>query len=238
MELTESKWAEFFPLNNRFIYYCAKYYGYTFHNDDVVNDARYYSVINLMRYVDNNGNVFKDEPEMVSIVMSCIRYGILHAYSQKERGKKQVESRPFSDFITNSNWGSNANGEYNRVENSLANSFQQEDEHFKTLLGILVEHELSEMQNMVLQECMLEGKTSKQFALEHRISETSVINARSIIKRRFKKLIKKEDEQVSNYQEYLPSTERTVRSNNGNQSELENEKKEYRYLKAMSFLHS
>ena len=238
MELTESKWGEFFPLNNRFIYYCAKYYGYAFRNDDVVNDARYYSVINLMRYVENNGSVFKDEPEMISIVMSCIRYGILSAFSDRDNRKKTIESRPFSDFITNSNWGSNSYGELNIAEYSMDNSFQQEDEHFKILLGILVEHELSEMQNMVLQECMLGEKTSKQFALEHEIPEGSVKNARLTIKRKFKKLIKKEDEQVSNYEEYVLPTKRAVRGNNRSESKLENEKKERSYLQAMSFLYS
>jgi hypothetical protein len=237
MELTESKWAEFFPLNNRFIYYCAKRYGYTFRNDEVVNDARYYSVINLMRYVENNGSVFKDEPEMISIVMSCIRYGILHAYSQKERGKKQVESRPFSDFITDSNWGSNSDSEYNTITNHMPKEYQEET-HFKTLLEILVEHRLSELEKSVLQECILEGKSHKAFSVEHEVAESVIQSARRKIKRKFKNLIKKEDEQVSNYQEHVPSVERAVRGNNRNQSELENEEKEYRYLKAMSFLHS
>lgn len=237
MELTESKWAEFFPLNNRFIYYCAKYYGYTFHSDDTANDARYYSVINLLRYVENNGSVFKDEPEMISIVMSCIRYGILSAFSDRENRKKRIESRPFSDFITHSNWGYNSDEEYNIVTNSMPKTYQEET-HFKTLLDILVEHRLSELEKKVLQQCMIDGKTTKEFSLEHEISESVVLSARRKIKTKFKNLIKKEDEQVSNHKERVPQVKQRVRKDNRDKSKLEYQEKEYRYLKAMSFLYS
>lgn len=233
MELTEKKLGEFFPYNNRFIYYCAKHYKYTFHSDDIVDDARYHSVLNVLRYTKKNGNVFKDEPEMVSVVMSCIRYGILSAFSDRENRKKRIESRPFSDF----EFESKGKGVFNLIDAHLGVD-PKEENHYKVLLDILVEHRLSDLQKRVLKECIIGEKTAKEFAIEHEVSEGAVANARFAIKYRFKKLIEKEDEQSSNYKEPLPQVERGVRSNNGNKPESEYEEKEYRYLKAMSFLYS
>ena len=233
MELTEKKLAEFFPYNNRFIYYCAKHYKYTFHSDDIVNDARYYSVLNVLRYTKKNGNVFKDEPEMVSVIMSCIRYGILSAFSARENRQKQIESRPFSDF----EFESKGKGSFNLIDAHLGVD-PKEENHYKVLLDILVEHRLSDLQKRVLKECIIGEKTAKEFAIEHEVSEGAVANAKFAIKYRFKKLIEKEDEQSSNYKEPLPQVERRVRIDNGNKPESEYEEKEYRYLKAMSFLHS
>lgn len=233
MELTEKKLGEFFPYNNRFIYYCAKHYKYTFHSDDIVDDARYHSVLNVLRYTKKNGNVFKDEPEMVSVVMSCIRYGILSAFSDRENRKKRIESRPFSDF----EFESKGKGVFNSIDAHLGVD-PKEENHYKVLLDILVEHRLSDLQKRVLKECIIGEKTAKAFAIEHEVSEGAVANARFAIKYRFKKLIEKEDEQSSNYKEPLPQVERGVRSNNRHKPESEYEEKEYRYLKAMSFLYS
>lgn len=237
MKLTEKKMGEFFPLNNRFIYYCAKHYKYTFHHDDTVNDARYYSVMNVMNYLKKHGNNFKDEPEMVSMVMSCIRYGILSAFSKKDFRKKQIDLKPFADFETRSTFGSNAGDSFNIVDYYMPTD-EQEDLSYLTLYNELVEHELSDFQNKVLQECLINGVGVKVFALEHEVSESSVTTAKRNIRKKFKKLIKEEHEQVTSYQEHVPQVERRVRKNHGHQSELENEKKEYSYLKAMSFLHS
>ena len=233
MELTEKKLGEFFPANNRFIYYCAKHYKYTFHSDDIVDDARYYSVLNVLRYTKKNGNVFKDEPEMVSVIMSCIRYGILSAFSDRDSRKKKVDSRPFSDF----EFESKGKGVFNLIDAHLGVD-PKEENHYKVLLDILIEHRLSDLQKRVLQECIIGEKTAKEFSVEHEVSEGAVANAKFAIKYRFKKLIEKEDEQSSNHKEPLPQVERRVRIDNRNQSESAHEEKEYRYLKAMSFLHS
>lgn len=232
MKLTEKKLAEFFPINNRFIHYCAKHYNYTFHNDDVVDDARYFSQLNVLNYIRKNGDEFKDEPEMVSIVMSCIRYGILSAYSDRDNRKKKIDSRPFADF----EFESKGKGTFNLIDAHLGVD-PIEENHYKALLDILVEHRLSEFQKKVLKECMLGEKTVKDFSAEHEVTESAVNNAKYTIKYRFKKLIKKEDEQNNSDQEHLPQVERGVRNNNRHKPESEYENKEYRYLKAMSFLH-
>lgn len=237
MKLTEKKIAEFFPSNNRFIYYCAKHYNYTFHHDDMVDDARYFSIINLLSYMDKHGNEFKDEPEMVSMVMSCIRYGILNAFSRKDSGRGKLDARPFADFETDSNWGSNGKDSFNRLDALM--KYEPEDTgHYERLLELLIEHDLTDTQNKVLKECLLEGKTAREFCLEHGVTESVVLTAKRNIRKKFKNLIKRENEQSNSNQESVPQVERGVPENNGNQSKREYEAQEYRYLKAMSFLHS
>lgn len=237
MKLTEKKLAEFFPIDNRFIYYCAKHYKYTFHHDDMVDDARYFSILNILSYTEKHGDEFKDEPEMVSMVMSCIRYGILNAFSRKDSGRGKLNSRPFSDFELDSNFGSNAKDRFNRLDN-IMKSPPKEDDDYQRLLDLLVEHELTDLQNKVLKECLLEEKTAKEFCLEHGVTDSAVITAKRNIRKKFKNLIKREDEQSNCNQESVPQTERRVREDNGDQPQREYEAQEYRYLKAMSFLHS
>jgi hypothetical protein len=89
-----------------------------------------------------------------------------------------------------------------------------------------------------LRECLLEGKTAREFCLEHGVTESVVLTAKRNIRKKFKNLIKRENEQSNCNQESVSQVERGVPENNGNRSKREYEAQEYRYLKAMSFLHS
>jgi hypothetical protein len=73
MKLTERRLRKFFPYNNRLIHFVAKRYGYSFQNNDVVDAARYYSFVNVTRYLKKNGDEFESEGEMIGMVMSSIR---------------------------------------------------------------------------------------------------------------------------------------------------------------------
>lgn len=239
MKLTEKKIAEFFPSDNRFIYYCAKHYKYTFWNEETVDDARYYAVLNVMRYIKNNGDEFKDEPMMVSVIMSCVRYGILSAFADRDNRKKRIDLRYESEMITHSNSSSSVTGELNRFESKLGVEDHFSDTHYRDLLDYLVEHTFTDRQNKVLQECLIGGKTMKQFSVEHNIPQSTVESDKRKIRLRFKRLIEKadEDKNISN-QERVPQVERGVREIDRDQSFVEYEEKEYSYLKAMSFLYS
>ena len=39
MKITERDLRNWFPADRRFLHFCAKYYGYSFHNDEVVERA-------------------------------------------------------------------------------------------------------------------------------------------------------------------------------------------------------
>ena len=235
MKLTDKKLAEFFPRDNRFIHFCAKRYKYSFWSDETVEDARYYSLLNVMRYFRKNGNDFEDEAAIIAFVMTCIRYGILSAFSDRDNRKKRIDLRYESEFIMTGDDSS----EYNFFESKLGVEDTFSDTHYTDLLDHLREHTLTERQNKVLQECLIDGKTMREFSVEHNVPQSTVESEKRKIRLRFKKLIEQEDEsKVSSNKECVPQVKRGVRKSNGSEPFVGYEEKEYSYLKAMSFLYS
>ena len=51
-KITEDRFKDWFPKSNRFLHYCAKYYGFSFHNEAVVEEAAYQSMLNVKRLMD------------------------------------------------------------------------------------------------------------------------------------------------------------------------------------------
>ena len=46
-KITEDIFKDWFPKNNRFLHYCAKYYGFSFHNEAVVEEASFQAMLNV-----------------------------------------------------------------------------------------------------------------------------------------------------------------------------------------------
>ena len=71
MKITERDLRNWFPADRRFLHFCAKYYGYSFRNDEVVERANHLAVLNVMRLV-NRDQEFEDEAHMTGMVMFFI----------------------------------------------------------------------------------------------------------------------------------------------------------------------
>lgn len=241
MNLTNKKLREFFPRDNRFIHYCSKRYGYTFFNDDAVNDSRYYASINLIRYIDKNGNQFDDEKHLVATVMSCIRYGILSAV-KPSKPKKRVDILLESDLMYAS--GDSEGYVYNKYE---ANCFSMDDEYggYETLLQDLRDSIDVPIEKLFLEECMLMGRTAIDVSKENDVSERELNLAKLRVRTKFKNIIKEEDERIERSvkirnrdQGKLQSTDKGLSNEDWNRRIAKNEDSERSYSEAMSFLYS
>jgi RNA polymerase sigma factor (sigma-70 family) len=94
-KITEDRFKDWFPKSNRFLHYCAKYYGFSFHNEAVVEEAAYQSMLNVKRLMDR-GEEFDSEKRLMATVMWCFRYGILSAYDVLKR-RNRLDCRSESE---------------------------------------------------------------------------------------------------------------------------------------------
>ena len=95
-KITEKDIKGWFPADNRFLHYCAKFYGYSFYNDDVVAEAAFQAARAITKMY-NEQREFDNEEHMVGMVMSSFRFAILNAYTIKKRSEK-LEVRPMTDY--------------------------------------------------------------------------------------------------------------------------------------------
>lgn len=238
MTLTEKRLKEFFPTDNRFIFYVAKKYKYTLYTDDIVNDARYHSIVNLTRYLKKHGWDFESEGEVVSAVMYSIRYGILHAYGEyKKLNERNLDIRLASDFILSDSDG---------LQTTYTKNLAVEDPEQGGLIFLYknaIEHTLTELERKVV-EMMIDGFNMVEIDKELELKEGQAYLAKRRVQTRFKKAIKLENKNEK--QQQLPNTDdaeqvqkslQFIREDNWYKSIVEDEKKRSRYIKAMSFLH-
>lgn len=241
MRLTERKLREFFPSNNRFIHFCAKRYGYGFFNDDAVNDARYYSSINILNYIKKHGDVFDDEAHLIATVMSSIRYGILTAVKPSTT-KQRVPTMLESDLIYDS--GRNQDSTYNKYEANCI-SFDEEYGGYDTLIDELRGRIKSPIESVCLEQCLLLGRPVSKVAKEHDVEDHILILAKHRIRTKFKKIIKEEDERIKSSRQIGDSNKSKVRTINKGLSDedryqrlREEQDTERSYSETMSFLYT
>jgi hypothetical protein len=241
MKLTDKKIAKFFPKDNRFIHYCANRFGYSFFNDDVVNDARYNAVVNVMTYINKNGNEFKDEKEILAVVMSSVRYGILTAVTPYKQ-KKRVELLNESQLMR---------GSVNDTDDNFsvyeANCIHHDTEYggYETLLDDLRESITDPLERLTLEECMLEGRTVRSVSESTGESEYDIDKAKRRVRTKFKHIIQEENERIEKSEKTRDSDKSEVRPIDKGLSEEDRYRRlrqeqdaEYSYRKTMSFLYS
>ncbi len=236
MKLTERRLRKFFPYNNRLIHFVAKRYGYSFQNNDVVDAARYYSFVNVTRYLKKNGDEFESEGEMIGMVMSSIRYGILSAYPH-HKDKKRVETINESSLITNSESDDNSH----RYEKALI-STDTESGGYETFYEEDIAN-LTKVEKVVLKGLM-EGYEFKEIAQRNDITFREVINAKGRVQTKFKNLIKEEEDASKSTQirecneDEIRRAESEILLRKWRESKRKEQEEERSRIKTIAFLYS
>ena len=238
MKITERDLRNWFPRDMRFLHFCAKYYGYSFHNDEVVERANHLAALNVMRLV-NRDEEFEDEAHMTGIVMSSFRYAILNSYTNSlSANEKNLEVRNESEVT----YGA-GDDEYNKYQESAVSS----DKEIDNLIDVVrdyAETKLPYLERRALMECVIGESTMKELAEDTDTTVRQVHLAKQKAIRRVKKLIgalneneKKYGKEETNGKYISPS-----RSKLQIAVQLEpvrrNEERERDYSKAMSFIHT
>jgi DNA-directed RNA polymerase specialized sigma24 family protein len=183
MKITEKDLRNWFPRDMRFLHFCAKYYGYSFHNDEVVERANHLAVLNVMRLV-NRDQEFEDEAHMTGIVMSSFRYAILNAYSNSlTANEKNLEVRNESELT----YGV-GDEEYSKYQASAVADTKEID-NLVDFVTEYAETNLPYLQRRALVECVIGESTMKELATDTDTSVRKVHLAKQKAIRRVKKLI-------------------------------------------------
>ena len=183
MKITEKDLRNWFPRDMRFLHFCAKYYGYSFHNDEVVERANHLAVLNVMRLV-NRDQEFEDEAHMTGIVMSSFRYAILNSYSNSlSANEKNLEVRNDSELT----YGV-GDEEYSKYQASAVADTKEID-NLVDFVTEYAETNLPYLQRRALVECVIGESTMKELATDTDTSVRKVHLAKQKAIRRVKKLI-------------------------------------------------
>ena len=235
MQLTERDFKHYFPKDNRFLHFCAKYYGMSFHSDEVVEEASFQALKNLMR-VYKRKQEFADEAEKTGIVMSCFRFGILNAYANMKR-RERLDCKNESQLT----YGS-GDDEYSMYLNKAV-SDDKEYDNLYTLLHEFIDNELTYPERLVIKDNILGGKTYSHIAGMNDISETALRSARERSLNKLRKYVRKitstehtEDKQGNNNR-YISADRSKLRIEVLLEPIREKEAKRNRYIEALSYVY-
>jgi len=238
MKITERDLRNWFPADRRFLHFCAKYYGYSFRNDEVVERASHLAVLNVMRLV-NRDEEFENEAHMTGIVMSSFRYAILNSYSNSlSANEKNLEVRNESEVT----YGDGSE-EYNKYRESAVSS----DKEIDNLLDVVRDYadtKLPYLERRALLECVIGESTMKELATDTDTTVRQVHLAKQKAIRRVKKLIGVLDENEKKYGEQTDNGKYISPSRSKLQIAIQlepirrDEARERDYSKAMSFIHT
>jgi RNA polymerase sigma factor (sigma-70 family) len=235
MKITEQDFAEYFPKDNRFLHFCAKYYGMSFHNDEVVEEASFQALKNVMRMWKRDQE-FDNEAEKTGMVMSCFRFGILNAYEQIRRRNK-LDIRPESDYT----YG-DGDDEYNKYLSSAVSRDREHDNLYELMIEF-ANTRLSRLERAVVLEHIIEQKTYTQIANEYETTVSALRLARERALNKLRVYVKKitstehtKDKQ-DNKRGYISSSRSKLRIQILLESLREEEAQRNRYSEALSFVY-
>lgn len=124
MKLESSRVIDFFPSDNRFLYYVAKKRRLFFRNEDDVESARFFGLQAIMRIV-NSDVEFDDEKHLYSVVEKNVLWGIYRMIEWNASKKNSQDIRCESDFIMSEDEGqlrsyvSTAEADVDEYDNSM-----------------------------------------------------------------------------------------------------------------------
>ena len=238
MKITDKDLRNWFPRDMRFLHFCAKYYGYSFHNDEVVERANHLAVLNVMRLV-NRDEEFDNEAHMTGIVMSSFRYAILNSYSNSlSANEKNLEVRNDSELT----YGF-GDEEYSKYQASAVADTKEID-NLVDFVTEYAETNLPYLQRRALVECVIGESTMRELSEDTDTTVRQVHVAKQTAIRRVKKLIGVLDENEKKYGKKETNGKYISPSRSKLQIAIQlepirrDEERERNHSKAMSFIHT
>lgn len=238
MKITNEDIKNWFPRDNRFLHFCAKYYGLTFPNSEVVEEASYLAIKNIMRYMDR-GQEFENEKEKTGMVMSAFRFAILNSYrSYQNANRRNLDVRNDSELT----YGA-SDDEVSLYQRALVSHDKTYDNTLQTLKEF-VDANLPYLEKKVIQECYFSDKGFKELADELRVSRRKIELAKYRAFTKIKDYLKTEEENekrragVTTKPSYISESRSKLRAKILGKPIREQQKRENSYTEAMSFIHS
>ena len=181
MRIEEKDFAQYFPKDNRFLHFCARYYGLSFFNNDVVEAAYSHALNNVLRMY-NRQQEFEDEKEKNGMIMSSFRFGILAAYDEQKR-RDRLPTKNESQLT----YGS-GDDEYNKFQ-ATATSSDREYDNLYNVLSEFIETKLNPIEKIAIKEQVMDGESYHSVATRHDIGVNALRAGKARAIRKLKKYI-------------------------------------------------
>ena len=237
MKITEENLKNWFPRDRRFLHYCAKVYGLSFHSKDVVERASHLAVLNVMRLV-NRDQEFDNEAHMVGIVMSSFRFAILNSYNNSLNvNEKNLNIRNETELT----YG-DSQDEYSLYQNAIKYN-PPELNNLVDLVREYCEANLPYLERRAVLEVVMGDKTLSELCNETEITSRVVEYAKkrgmTKVRKYYKAInkeldVKKEDPN----KKHIGAAYRKFQAESRLERKRKIEGKRDRHSKAMSFIHS
>ena len=228
-KITEERFKDWFPKSNRFLHYCAKYYGFSFHNEAVVEEAAYQSMLNVKRLMDR-GQEFDSEKRLMATVMWCFRYGILSAYDVLKR-RNRLDCRSESEVT----YGVGNEDDYSLYEAACIHH----DKPYSNVSELISEAMLEDLnleEREIIKQHFYQGEKLVDIKKSLDLTPKQFRNSYNRALAKLKLKLKENDEKPNIKKQRTESMFR-VRKSNRMESPVKDPQKDSHYSKAMSFLY-
>lgn len=237
MRITEEDIKKWFPKDNRFLHFCAKYYGYSFHSDEVVEHASYMSFLNIKRYMDR-GDEFENEKQKIGMAMSAFKFGILNGYSTYQNAnRKNLDSKTEAQLT----YG--YDGDEYSLYQAKCISHDKPYDNSSEVLREYIEANLPPLERRVIIAHFFEdirySDLAKELCVSPRKIELAKVRGLNKIKNYYKQ--EREHEQKTREADkprYISAVSSKLRIDELNRPNVEKQRAEDSYSKAMSFIYS
>jgi len=237
MKITDKNLKAWFPANRRFLHFCAKYYSLSFHNDEIVDEANFIAIKNVMAMY-NKEQEFDSEQHMFGIVMSAFRFAILNAYQSRGGvNRRKLNVRSDSELTYKSSFD-----DFSRYERACISHDKPYDiVHEK--LNEYIDTQLPIIEREVIRRHVMDGENIKEVAEQLDITTNNVRSAKQRAFRKIKKFRNRLDEAINTTPEntynnrYISPALSQLRIKMALESAEEVKAKECSYSEAMSFLY-
>ena len=229
-KITEERFKDWFPKSNRFLHYCAKYYGFSFHNEAVVEEAAYQSMLNVKRLMDR-GQEFDSEKRLMATVMWCFRYGILSAYDVLKR-RNRLDCRSESEVT----YGVGNEDDYSLYEAACIHH----DKPYSNVSELISEAMLEDLnleEREIIKQHFYQGEKLVDIKKSLDLTPKQFRNSYNRALAKLKLKLKENDEKPNIKKQRTESMFR-VRKSNRVESPVKDTQKDSNYSKAMSFLYT
>lgn len=239
MKITEKNLKAWFPANRRFLHFCAKYYSLSFYSDEIVEEANFIAIKNVMAMY-NKEQEFETEQHMFGIVMSSFRFAILNAYqSSGGVNRRELKVRSASDLL----WISQDSGdEFSKYEQACV-AYDKPYDIVHEKLNEYIDTQLPIIEREVIRRHVMNDDKIKEVAEQLDITTNNVRSAKQRAFRKIKKFRNRLDEAINttpknaDNNKYISPALSQLRIKMALESAEEVKVKKCSYSEAMSFLY-
>jgi RNA polymerase sigma factor (sigma-70 family) len=238
MKITRENLKAWFPPDRRFLHFCAKYYHLSFYSNDVVEEANFIAIKNVMTLY-NREQEFESEQHMFGTVMSAFRFAILNSYQSRGGANRRNLKLRYNAELTYTNGDSD---DYSAYEARCV-SYDKPYDVVHEKLNEFIDTQLPIIEREVVRRHIMNDEDAKVLAEDLDITTNNIRSAKARAFRKIRNFRNSLDETINTApkptynDKYISPALSQLRRKMADESNAEKPIKTCSYSEAMSFLY-